>query len=144
MRAVYVENLTMAGNVSDPAWKNASDYPFELAMDAYDREPEKIRKSMGNKLRKKGTVKLLWNENYLYVGVTMEDSDVVAEGKANQTHLYLMGDLVEVFLNPANETYYWEIYGTPNNLKTIFFIPVAGGCFFPVARNISLPPNQLS
>ncbi len=131
MKAKYVENLKMDGKLSDPAWGNALEYQFELAPDVYDKQPEKIRKSMGNELREKGTVKLLWNEKYLYVGVKMEDSDVVAEGKEDQAHLYLMGDLVEVFLKPKNETYYWELYGTPNNKKTSFFYPGRGRLFLP-------------
>ena len=131
MIAKYAEDIEMDGKLSDPAWLKAPEYHFELPVNAYSKESESLRKSLGDKLRENGTVKMLWNNRYLYVGAEMEDSDVVAEGKADQTHLYQMGDLVEVFLKPANETFYWEIYGAPNNMKTCFFYPGRGRLFIP-------------
>jgi hypothetical protein len=131
MVAKYAENVKMDGKLSDPAWIKAPEYHFELADNAYSKEPESLRKSLGDTLRENGTAKMLWNHRYLYVGAKMEDSDVVAEGKADQTHLYQTGDLVEVFLKPANETFYWEIYGAPNNMKTCFFFPGRGRIFVP-------------
>lgn len=123
MKAKYVKNLKMDGKLSDPAWKKAPEYSLELARDPYTKQQPKIRAAVGETQREKGSVKLLWNENYLYIGVTMEDSDVVAEGEKDQTHLFLMGDTVEVFLKPADDTYYWELYGTANNKKTSYFYP---------------------
>lgn len=131
MTAIYAEDVKMDGNLGDTVWSKAPEYHFELPVNAYSKEPESLRKSLGDTLLEKGTVKLLWNDRYLYVGAKMEDSDVVAEGKADQTHLYQTGDLVEVFLKPANETFYWEIYGAPNNRKTCFFYPGRGRLFIP-------------
>ncbi|MFA6177164.1 MAG: carbohydrate-binding family 9-like protein [Phycisphaerae bacterium] len=139
MKAKHVENLKMDGKLSDPAWKNASEYQLELAKNVYAKSPDNIRKTLGDTLREKGSVKLLWNEKYLYVGVKMEDSDVVAEGKGDQTHLYLAGDLVEVFLKPASDTYYWEIYSAPNNMKSIFFFPSRGRIMFPFCEKYQMP-----
>jgi hypothetical protein len=90
---------------------------------------------VGNSLHEKGLVKLLWNNEYLYVGVEMEDSDIVAEGSKNQTHMYQMGDTVEVFIKPKNKNYYWEVYGTPNNLTSVFFYPGRARFFLPSCMN---------
>lgn len=131
MVAKYANSLKLDGRVSGPEWAETAGYDFELPLGIYAKEPESMRKTLGDQLREKGSVKLLWNEEYLYVGAVMDDSDVVAEGKADQTHLYQMGDLVEVFLKPENETYYWEIYGAPNRMKTAFFFPGRGRLFVP-------------
>ncbi len=131
IEAAYAENVTMNGKLEGPEWKKAGSYPLELLKSDQTNWPEAKRKNVGNTLREKGFIKLLWNREHLYVGVKMEDSDVVAEGIENQTHLYLMGDTIEVFLKPKRENYYWEIYGTPNQLKTVFFYPGRGRLFLP-------------
>lgn len=137
MKAKYAKDLKMDGKLGDPAWASAPGYQFELAQNAYARESDTMRKTLGDALRERGVVKLAWDENYLYVGVTMDDSDVIAEGKEDQAHLYSMGDVVEVFLKPAHETYYWEIYGAPNNKKTCFFYPGRGRLFVPSSADPS-------
>ena len=68
-----------------------------------------------------GTVRLMYDDKYLYIGAFLEDSDVVQYGKVNQSHFYLTGDLLEMFLKPANAPSYWECYGTPNGKKTSLF-----------------------
>ena len=50
---------------------------------------------------------------------------------ADQQHHYTMGDTIEVFLKPADDTYYWEMYGTPNQLRTTFFYPSRSYVFVP-------------
>jgi len=123
--------IKMDGRMGDPAWDGATAYPLELANGAYDKMLPALRKSLGSGLREKGWVKLLWTADFLYVGARFEDSDIVAEGKEDQTHLYGCGDVVEVFLKPSGETYYWEFYGSPNQLKTCFFYPGRGRCGLP-------------
>ncbi|MPN11464.1 hypothetical protein SDC9_158767 [bioreactor metagenome] len=44
----------------------------------------------------------------------------------DQEHLYTSGDLLEVFLKPASETWYWEIYANPKNARASFFFPGGG------------------
>lgn len=132
IEAAFAEKVDYrAGKLTADIWNKASAYPLELLKYNQRDWTEARRKHVGNTLREKGSVKLLWNREYLYVGVEMEDSDVVADGTADQTHLYTMGDTIEVFIKPQNETYYWEIYGTPNNLKTVFFYPGRGRFFVP-------------
>jgi hypothetical protein len=125
------EPVKLDGKLDEGAWAKATAYSLVLPLKTYSGQPESMQKTLGTVLREKSTVKLLWDDNYLYVGAEFEDSDVVNEGKEDQGHLYSTGDLVEVFLKPAKENYYWEIYGAPNNKKTWFFFPARGRIMFP-------------
>lgn len=125
------EPVKLDGKLDEAAWAKAPAYSQELPLKAYANMPEVMQRNIGTNLREKGAIKLLWDDKYLYVGAQLDDSDVVAEGKEDQAHLYTMGDLIEVFLKPAQESYYWEIYGAPNNKKTCFFYPSRGCLFIP-------------
>ena len=123
--------IKLDGKLDEKAWAAAPAYSLVLPLKSSSSLPESMQKNIGDNIREKGTVKLLWDDNYLYVGAELEDSDVMNEGKDDQTHLYTTGDLIEVFLKPADENYYWEIYGAPNNKKTWFFYPSRGRLVFP-------------
>ncbi len=129
------EPVTLDGKLDEGAWAKAPAYSLRLPFKAYSNGPESIQKNIGDSLRENGAAKLLWDENYLYVAAEFEDSDVMNEGKEDQGHLYNTGDLLEVFLKPAKENYYWEIYGTPNNKKTWFFFPSRGRATFPACAS---------
>lgn len=111
------------GTLSAPQWAKAPVWDLAPLGDA----PVQL----GNTLNEKGTVQVLYSEKYLYVGVKMEDSDVVNQGRRHQTHLYTMGDTIELFFKPSNDTYYWEMYGSPQGLKTTFFYPSRSYVFLP-------------
>ncbi len=107
--------VRLDGKLDDPAWQKAAVYQLHKGLDRADPP-----------LKEPGAVRLLWDADYLYVGVKYSDSDVVQEGATNQTPLYGTGDLVEVFLKPATSTWYWEIYGTPNGLQSVFWFASPG------------------
>ena len=46
-------------------------------------------------------------------------------------HHYKMGDLCELFLKPADKTWYWELYATPLGKKTTFWFPGRGRTGLP-------------
>lgn len=126
--------LNLDGKMSDPVWAKASAYSLMLPQMIYAHQPESMRKTLGTRLWEKGEIKLLWSDEYLYIGGRFEDSDIVADGKDDQTLHCNTGDLIEVFLKPETDTYYWEIYGTPHEKKTCIFYPGRGrhlvpGCF---------------
>jgi len=125
------EPVKLDGKLDEGAWAKAPAYSLVLPLKSYSSMPESMQRLIGTDLREKASVKLLWDDNYLYVGADFEDSDVMNEGKEDQGHLYTTGDLLEVFLKPAGESYYWEIYGSPNNKKTWFFFPSRGRIVFP-------------
>ncbi len=106
--------VVIDGVLDDAAWEDAEVYHLVLGA---DREGE---------IREKGKAMVSWDENYLYVGVKFYDSDIVAEGEEDQLHHYKKGDLLEVFLKPEGQTWYWELYATPAEYKSTFFIPGRG------------------
>lgn len=113
-RAVMAAKFTampvkIDGNLDDPVWKDAKVYPLHLGADA---------EVGGVTLQEPGEACLAWDDKFLYVGVKYTDSDIIAEGDKDQLHHYLMGDLAEVFLKPASNTWYWELYVTPRGNKT--------------------------
>ena len=116
-------DFELDGQLRSPEWKKADVWPLNRIGD----RPEEL----GPELNEKGNVRMLHSEDYLYVGVDMEDSDVVQQGTRHQTHLYSTGDTIELFFKPADDTYYWELYGTPNELKTAFFYPSRSYVFLP-------------
>ena len=125
--ATYVSrSIPVNGKLDDPAWYKTPAYPLVHADEQFTRSLPEIRDFFKNGVVEPGKVRLLWNNKYLYVGVEFTDTDIVAEGTADQTHLYSSGDTVEVFLKPAEKTWYWELYATPHGKKTSYFYPGRG------------------
>ena len=116
-------DFELDGRLGSPEWTAADVWQFSRL----EERPEEL----GPELNEKGCVRMLRSENFLYVGVEMDDSDVVQQGTRHQTHLYSKGDTIELFFKPADDTYYWEMYGTPNELKTTFFYPSRSYVFLP-------------
>lgn len=85
----------------------------------------------GRKREEDAHVQLAWDDEFLYVAFSFEDSDIVQESESDQAHHYLTGDVAELFLKPRDETWYWEFYVTPNGLKTAFFYPGRGRLGLP-------------
>jgi len=96
-------------------WQHVPAYPF---FPAGKKCPPTVAEG--------GTVHFLWNEDYLFVMADMKDSDLVQESDKDNQHHYASGDVLEIFIRPAGQRCYWEIYATPNNRKTVFFYPSGG------------------
>ncbi len=114
--------ITVDGRLDEPVWQQATAYPMQLSVD---------RIAGGQKLQEQGSVHLAWDDDYLYVGIDFVDSDIVAEGADDQMHHYQLGDVAEVFLKPADKSWYWELYVTPHSKKTSFFFPSHGRLGLP-------------
>ncbi len=134
------EPVSIDGKLDEGAWAKAPTCSLRLPLKAYSNLPESMQKNIGNNLREKSAVKLLWDDKYLYVGAEFEDSDTMNEGEKDQASLCSTGDLLEVFLKPVKDNYYWEIYGTPNNKKSWIFFPSRGRTMFPACLSY-LPEN---
>lgn len=117
------DDFELDGRLTDPQWKKASVWELARPGDAFPQ--------LGPELNEKGWVRALCSDNYLYIGVEMEDSDVVNQGRFHQSHLYKTGDTIELFFKPSTDTYYWEMYGSPQGLKTTFFYPSRSYVFLP-------------
>ncbi len=110
--AIYTpETIKVDGILDEEIWKDCPVY--ELSLSKGDRSSDKIKEP--------GRVRFAWDEKYFYLAASFEDSDIVAEGNEDQMHHYRYGDVCELFLKPAKESYYWELYVTPLSKKTTFF-----------------------
>lgn len=112
------------GKLDDAVWENATAYSFN---------------SYNEACLQNGLVKFAWDKNYVYVGAELIDDDVVSTSKEDQSHLYKTGDVLEVFLKPSNDTYYWEIYGNPEGARSSLFFPSGGRILFPEADKYLMP-----
>lgn len=124
--AIYAPDIKLEKGVLDSSWDKAPSYRLQAAQPGgWGGDITRIS-GMDGKVLEGGYVKFLWNEKYLYVGLKMDDSDVVGEAEVDQGRLYAQGDTVEVFIHPRNQTYYWEIFGAVNEKKTCYFFPGRG------------------
>ena len=119
----FAEKVPFSTDFSAPVWKKTPVYTFMKAIT--DLSDFHALPREGGKLR------LLYDKNFLYVAAELVDSEVTSTGTRNQTHLYAQGDVVEVFIRPEQHRYYWEIYGTPNNLTSCFYFPSGGTLGLP-------------
>jgi len=118
-----VDNFDLANGIDNPAWKNAPAYELMTLV----RSPQ----DMYRRPQEPATVQYLYDDQYLYIRTELIDSDIMTQGTQNGSHLYRDGDLVEIFIKPANAHYYWEIYGAPNQLNTRFYFNARGSVGLP-------------
>ena len=121
--------ITLDGKLDEAAWKNTPAFELVYADKTgtmFPREADMVRKDKFDG----GRVRLLYDDKYLYVGVELDDEDVLDFVKEDQYHCYRNADTFELFLSPVNGNHYWEIYSTPAGNKTGFFFP--GGGMLPM------------
>jgi hypothetical protein len=98
--------VVVDGKLDDAAWKTAPTIEFQFPWN----------QQTGAKQRT--IARLLWDDNYLYVGYDCEDSDVVAHYTERDDPTY-KDDAVEIFINPdPTQTYY---YGMEMNARATLF-----------------------
>lgn len=123
MVADYAETpVKVDGRLDEAVWQGAQVYTMNLADD---------RSVGGAKVEQDAEVRLAWNNEFLYLGVKFFDSDIVAEGKKDQEMHFSLGDVCELFLKPADKSWYWELYVTPRGKKSSFFFPSQGRLGLP-------------
>ncbi len=122
MQALYTDQgVNVDGKFDDAVWSRATVYAMKLPADRAARR----------QLQNAGRVQLAWDDTYFYVAVRFDDPDLVAEGEKDQLHHYRLGDLLELFLKPEKQTWYWELYATPRGKKTTFWFPGRGRLGLP-------------
>ena len=110
--------IALDGNLNEGAWKKAPAYQFQLPARNFGVVMPKVAKNPDP--FESGTVKLLYDDKYLYIGAVLHDSDVVQYGREDQAHLYQQGDTFEIFLKSEKSPKYWELYATPNGKRTTY------------------------
>jgi len=94
--------ITIDGKLDDPGWKNAlayhGNYPFNTTK--YQAAPET-------------TVRVTWDEKYLYFAFDCKDSDIIAPPLARDKNPFAY-DAVEMFILPTMDPpVYWELVVGP-------------------------------
>lgn len=117
--------VKLDGNLDESAWQGTPGYEL-IRNNNYSNLPPLTARRIAADLYEKAVVKFLYDDQYLYVGCSLSDSDVVAYGETDQDRLFRWGDLLEIFLYSADGGWYWEFYGAPNNRKSCFFYPGGG------------------
>ncbi len=73
--------------------------------------------------REGGSVRFAWGDDGLHVFAELEDSNPIALNRKNEQLHYETGDVIELFVKPFREDYYWEMYATPAGNKSTLFFP---------------------
>ncbi|HCE42587.1 MAG TPA: hypothetical protein DET40_03465 [Lentisphaeria bacterium] len=95
------------GKLDDPAWKDAAVI-------------KGLRSSRGKNYQDKidkipTTIRVLWDENYLYVGFECIDADIYSSGKMKHDEDLYKEDVCEVFIDGKGDgRQYVEIQATPD------------------------------
>ncbi len=135
--------LTVDGKLDEADWKNAPAYTMVHSSNQYQNSDWDIQEFFGRGVVEPGTIRVLWDEKHLYVGIELTDRDLRAEDGEDQKHLYKTGDVAEVFLKPANRPWYWEIYASPLGNKTAFYYSSRGILGLPSGFQEKLPLKGL-
>ncbi|UCG16384.1 MAG: carbohydrate-binding family 9-like protein [Phycisphaerales bacterium] len=109
--------VTVDGRLDEPIWARAPAYRLHLSSD---------RANTGQSVIEGGEVRLARDQRYLYLAARFADSDIVAEGDADQLAHWQKGDVCELFLKPEGQTWYWELYVTPRSHKSSYWFPGRG------------------
>jgi len=108
-----VAKLQIDGKLDDTAWKRA----------AWTSWFADIRGGSWPKPRFKTRAKMLWDDEYLYVGAQLEDPDVWATLTKHDSVIFRDNDF-EVFLNPTGDTLnYFEFEINALNTGWDLFLP---------------------
>lgn len=118
IRVAKAVDFKFDGGIDSPVWKNQPQHKFMC----YVTDVNLI----GRAPVESGSVQYLYDDRYLYVRAHFTDSDVMTTATAHGGHFYIQGDVLELFVKPAAGSYYWEIYGSPNKLRTRFHYQARG------------------
>lgn len=103
--------IAVDGKLDESAWKNAGTIVFQFPWE----------KQTGAK--QKTVARLLWDDDYLYVGYDCEDADIVAHYLKRDDPTY-KDDAVEIFINPdpAQTFYYGMEMNARGTLYDYFYV----------------------
>ena len=72
---------------------------------------------------KPATVRTGWRENALCVFAELEDADIFTSATSHNQRMWELGDVLEIFLQPAGSSGYVELHVTPNNQRLQLSFP---------------------
>jgi len=104
--------IQVDGRLGKLSWKQAEPVALDIPRDL---------RQQGQTLEESGQARLLWDDQFLYVAFDFMDSDVVALGTEDDQEHHQLGDVAEVFLKPAEQTWYWEFHVSPAGLVSTYW-----------------------
>lgn len=126
--------VKLDGVIDAKEWAAATPVDIKLLLPSFNNMPPKNKAAVLARNYEKGKAYLMYDKKNLYIAADMIDTDVMQFGKEDQGNLCSSGDLFEVFLKPVNSPAYWEIWGSPNKLRTTFFYESASYPFVPASQ----------
>jgi len=111
--------LLIDGRLDEPVWQKATKFNLSFSKDT------------SKTLQEGGVIQLAYDDQFLYLAAELFDSDVLQESDEDQQQHFLSGDVLELFIHPKNKPYYWELYVTPNQRRTVYFFEGAGRFALP-------------
>lgn len=114
--------IELDGLLVEEVWRRAPVYSMALPS---------CRLHGGRQMEEGGKVSFAWDAQYFYMGVDLEDSDIVAEGSEDGQLHNSLGDCCELLIKPEDRTWYWELHVTPSGRKTTLFFPGRGRLVLP-------------
>lgn len=118
-----VKGLTLENAMSSDLWSKVPQY------DLMFRATELSH--INRKPLEGASVRYLCTDTTFFVRADLTDSDVMTIANKNQDFHYIRGDVLEVFVKPKKDHYYWEIYGTPNKHYSNFYYSSKATCGLP-------------
>ncbi len=101
--------ITVDGKLDEPDWKRAEEVKL-------------VETNTGKDVPLKSTVRVLWDDKYLYVGFYFEDPDAWATLTKDEDTLW-NEEVAEVFIDPEGKGHsYYEYEVNPINAKVDLFI----------------------
>jgi hypothetical protein len=101
--------ITVDGKLDEPDWARAS-------------EAKLLETNTGKDVPSKSTVKVLWDDKFLYVGFYFQDSDAWATLTKDEDPLW-GEEVAEVFIDPDGKGHtYYEYEVNPLNVKVDLFV----------------------
>ena len=126
MVAKYAENIVVDGIHNEKGWSETPEYQLTTARSRMKELHPDLREKYGRNPASPGTVRLLFDRQYLYVGAVLTDDDIISLGTRDQQVHCGEGDVFEIFLKPENANYYWELHITPAGYCAVIFYPSRG------------------
>ncbi len=122
--AKYIDRpLRIDAGMSDPAWLKAPEYRMIGAEDIDSLPPKMAEAVKKTAYLTDVRVKMLYDQDHLYVGFRIVNDDIRAAKPQDQALLYSYGDCMEIFLKPLNANGYFELYANASGNRSSFFFP---------------------
>ena len=127
-------DIALDGKLDKAEWKLAPTHALSF-LDSTVNLPALTRSKVLADPYEEGSVQFLLGEKFLYIGISFEDRDIVAQVAEDQAHLYSSGDVAEVFIKADHAPGYFELYASPLGNKTSFYFPSPGYAGLPVCTS---------